>query len=109
MVEEQNLGKADDVAVSVLVVSIDYRFNLLQFPKQLLIRVFGSNHKGQRVCCNVRGVYPYLYLRPDNMNHAPFTSEASIRSLLLGIGQGLEDLLSNGRKYDYRMHDVSEK
>ena len=90
----------DDAAMSVLVVSIDYRYDLLQNPEQPLIRVFGSNHRGQRVCCNVRGVFPYLYVRPENMSHAAFTSEASVRSLLLGISQGLEDLLHSSGRHD---------
>ena len=104
MIEEHKVtggvNDDDDMAMSVLVVSIDYRYDLLQSPEQPLIRVFGSNHRGQRVCCNVRGVFPYLYVRPENMSHAAFTSEASVCSLLLGIGQGLEDLLHSGGRHD---------
>jgi len=34
------------------------------------------------------------------MSHAAFTSEVSVRSLLLGINQGLEDLLHRGGRRD---------
>ena len=32
-----------------------------------IIRVFGTDQKGQRALCHIRGIYPTIYTRPSDM------------------------------------------
>ena len=33
-----------------------------------VIRVFGTNQRGQRALCHIRGIYPTIYTRPSDMS-----------------------------------------
>ena len=33
-----------------------------------VIRVFGTNPRGQRACCHLHGIYPTIYVRPSDMS-----------------------------------------
>eukprot|EP01032_Pedospumella_encystans_P008332 gene8332-9904_t len=83
---------SDETLLSLLVVNIDYKLQQWRQPYPALSASVVNLRERKPVYVPV---LPYVYFRPENLQHAAFDTEAKAKSLLNGLEAALEDLLFN--------------
>eukprot|EP01038_Epipyxis_sp_PR26KG_P013019 gene13019-17451_t len=85
------------------------------YVRMPIFRIFGSTATGQKICVNIHGALPYVYIRPESITHASFDSVEMVSSYLPGINNTLEELLklkSNNKmklKHIHKLEVVKRK
>ncbi|XP_018646534.1 DNA polymerase zeta catalytic subunit, putative [Schistosoma mansoni] len=104
--------------LSIKIFSLDYYFSL---PNDLLdigyskfarcyshripvIRVYGTTHTGQKICANVHGVLPYIFIELPNVDS---DLDDFVQSFVLSLEKSIRTKLSTPNVKDVIVFDAS--
>uniref|UniRef100_A0A5K4FAI1 DNA polymerase zeta catalytic subunit n=1 Tax=Schistosoma mansoni TaxID=6183 RepID=A0A5K4FAI1_SCHMA len=104
--------------LSIKIFSLDYYFSL---PNDLLdigyskfarcyshripvIRVYGTTHTGQKICANVHGVFPYIFIELPNVDS---DLDDFVQSFVLSLEKSIRTKLSTPNVKDVIVFDAS--
>lgn len=100
-------NSANSEILSIRIVSVDYymcypisnldlrysEFRGAEIKSVPVIRIFGSSSNGQKVCVNIHGAFPYLYVPcsetdPDIINQMTYQIASSLdKAVNISLGQ----------------------